>query len=230
MSRARLAHAGNRATRRFGAAVQKPSFWRRFLRLNVGLMAMGLGLAVMLEANVGLGPWAVFHEGVAEVTGISFGRALQIVGVVVLSLSWWWTGERPGPGTFLNMLVVGPWVDLFVAQPWLPTAGSYAWGVPQFVVGASLVGLASGLYITASLGAGPRDGFVLGLSRLLGGSVRRTRGVLEFTVLAVGFLLGGSVGLGTLLFAALIGPVMQASIRLFEPRRPAPAAVAARHG
>ena len=222
MLRAHVARARTRAH----TAVRAPSFWGRVLQFNVGLAAMGLGLALLLQAGIGLGPWAAFHEGIALVTGLSFGRALQLVGVVVLALSWWWTGERPGPGTFLNMLVVGPWVDLFAAQAWLPTAPSLAYGIAQFLAGTVLVGLASGLYITADLGAGPRDGFVLGLSRLTRTSVRRSRSLLEATVLVVGFLLGGSVGLGTILFAVLIGPVMQFGIRLF--RRPTPRSASSR--
>ena len=202
---------------RLRTALATPAFWGRLLRLNVGLMLMGLGLALVLRAGVGLGPWAVFHEGLALVSGLSFGRTLQVVGVVVLGVSWWWTGERPGPGTFVNMAVVGPWVDLFSAQAWLPTASGYGWGVAEFMAGTALIGTASGLYITAQMGAGPRDGFVLGLSRLTRLSVRRTRSLLEAIVLVAGFLLGGAVGLGTVLFALTIGPIMQLALRTFAP-------------
>lgn len=220
MSRAELQAAGIRAR----TAVRAPLFWGRVLQFNLGLMLMGLGLALLLQAGIGLGPWAVFHEGLSLVSGLSFGRILQLVGVAVLGLSWWWTGERPGPGTFVNMLLVGPWVDLFAAQAWLPTAEGVAWGVAQFTAGTAIVGLASGLYITADLGAGPRDGFVLGLSRILRLSIRRSRGLLEFTVLVVGFLLGGAVGAGTVLFALSIGPIMQFAVRLFETGQEATAA------
>ena len=186
---------------------------------------MGLGLAVMLEAGIGVGPWAVFHEGIARVTPLSFGQALMSAGVVIAGLAWWWTSERPGPGTLVNMLLVGPFVDLFRTVGVVPTQEGLALGTAQFLIGAMIVGTASGLYISARFGAGPRDMFVLGLSRLLGGSVRRTRTAVEVVVLIVGVVLGGSVGLGTVLFALVIGPAMQASLRLFAPRRRTAAAV-----
>ncbi len=186
---------------------------------------MGLGLAVMLEAGIGLGPWAVFHEGIARVTPLSFGQALMIVGVVIAALAWWWTSERPGPGTVVNMLLVGPFVDLFRAVGVVPVQDGLTLGTVQFLIGAMIVGISSGLYISARFGAGPRDMFVLGLSRLLGRSVRRTRTAVEVVVLVIGVVLGGSVGLGTVLFALVIGPSMQTSLRLFAPRPPARAAV-----
>lgn len=215
-----------RARHRAAASLGQGDFWRRLAQYLVGLVGMGTGLAVMLEAGIGVGPWAVFHEGVARVTPLTFGQALMAAGVVVLALAWWWTGERPGPGTFFNMLVVGPAVDLVRASGLVPAPDGLALGTSQFLVGVAVTGLGSGMYITARFGAGPRDGFVLGLSRLLNRSVRRTRTLVELVVLAIGFALGGSVGLGTVLFAASIGPAMQAAIRLFETRPlpvPAPA-------
>jgi uncharacterized membrane protein YczE len=185
---------------------------------------MGLGIATMLEAGVGVGPWAVFHDGIARVTPLSFGQALMAVGVVVLGLAWLWTGERPGPGTFVNMAVVGPSVDLFRASGWLPVQEALAPGIVQALIGVAIIGLASGGYITVRFGAGPRDAFVLGLSRLAGWSIRRTRTVVELAVLAIGVALGGSAGLGTLIFAVTIGPSMQTSIRFFRALRPPPLA------
>lgn len=197
----------------------RPSFWGRFLQYQAGVMLLGLGLAVMLEAHVGLGPWGVFHEGLSGVTGLSFGRILQLVGVAVIGIGWWLTGQRPGFGTIVNMLLVGPWVDLFRAQSWLPSTHALLPGVLQFVAGTAVIGLATGLYITAGLGAGPRDGLVLGVARKLEFSIRRARTLLELTVLAAGFLLGGPVGLGTILFAVLVGPAMQLSLWLFGRTR-----------
>lgn len=190
----------------------------RLLQFVLGLVGLGLGIATMLEAGVGVGPWGVFHDGIARVTPLTFGQALMAVGVVVLALAWRWTGERPGPGTFVNMLVVGPSVDLFRASGWLPTPDALLPGVAQALLGVALLGFASGAYISARFGAGPRDAFVLGLARVFGASIRRTRTVLELVVLAVGFLLGGTAGVGTLLFAFTIGPSMQASLRIFGPR------------
>lgn len=199
-------------------AVSKRSFWQRLVRLNLGLAALGLGIAFMLDAGIGLGPWTVFHQGVSLVTGLSFGRALQGVGLVVLLLSVVLTRTRPGLGTALNMLLVGPWVDAFRALPGFPHAHGYVGGIPEFLLGLTLQGLGTGLYIAARFGAGPRDGLVLGLARMLRLSVRLTRTGLELVVLATGWAMGGQVGLGTVLFALGIGPLMQLFLRAFATR------------
>jgi uncharacterized membrane protein YczE len=203
--------------------VASADFWRRLLKLNVGLMVLGLGIALMLDASVGLGPWTVFHQGVSFQTGLSFGRVMQGVGLIVLLLSVVLTRTRPGLGTALNMLFVGPWVDLFRSLAVMPHPPSYGLGVLQFLAGLCLQGLGTGLYIAARMGAGPRDGLVLGLARVSRTSVRATRTVLELLVLASGWLMGGQVGLGTVLFAVGIGPLMQFFLRLFGTRRRLPA-------
>lgn len=196
-------------------------FWRRLVQLQLGLLTFGVGISLMLEAEIGLDPWSSFHQGVATQSGLSFGRVTQSVGLLLIVVAWLAFRERPGLGTVFNMAVIGPWIDLFRAQPWFPVAAGTGWGVAQFLVGMGLVGFASGLYIGARLGAGPRDAFVLGLSRRLGRSIRLTRVGLELLVLGVGFWLGGGVGLGTILFALGMGPLMQASLRLFGYLRPA---------
>lgn len=190
-----------------------------------GVTGLGLGLAILLEAGIGLGPWGVFHDGIARVTPLTFGQALMGVGVVVLTVAWLWAGERPGPGSFANMLIVGPAVDLFRATGWIPVQDGLAAGFVQALIGVMVLGLASGMYITTRFGAGPRDSFVLGLARLFGGSIRRTRTIIELVVLVIGIALGGTFGLGTLLFALSIGPSMQTSMRFFRRLRPVPQAV-----
>ncbi len=191
-------------------------FWRRLVQLNLGLAGLALGIALVLTANIGLGPWPVFHEGVSLRSGLSFGRVMQLTGLLVIVLGYLLSGIKPGLGTLLNMVLVGLWVDLFTAQGWFPVANELLWGTAQCLLGIVLVGLSSGLYITAGFGAGPRDGLVLGLSRTLKLSVRKVRALLELSVLVTGFLLGGSVGLGTVLFALFIGPLMQFALRLFK--------------
>ncbi len=198
-------------------SLSRVDFWQRLAQLNIGLMLLGLGIAVMLEADIGNGPWTVFHQGAALITGLSIGRMMQIAGLVVLGLSVLLARTRPGLGTVLNMLLVGPWVDLFRSLGAFPRATEWWWGVPQFVLGTALAGLATGLYITARLGEGPRDGFVLGLARVLHVGVRTARTGLEALVLLSGWLMGGSVGLGTIIFALGIGPLMQFFLRRFEP-------------
>lgn len=204
-----------RILRNVAKPLVRASFWGRLLQYQAGLAFLGLGIAMMLAAGVGLGPWGVFHEGLSTVSGLTFGRILQLVGIFVIGIAWTLTGQRPGAGTVMNMLLVGPWVDMFGALGFLPRPEALAPSLAELVGGTVLVGFASGMYISARFGAGPRDGLVLGLSRVLRWSVRRTRTGLEVLVLGLGFLLGGPVGVGTVVFAVLVGPSMQASIRLF---------------
>lgn len=189
----------------------------RFAHLNVGLMLFGLSVALMVTAHVGLGPWDVFHQGLALRTPITIGQAMVLAGLVLLVVSALAAKVRPGLGTILNMALIGPWVDLFLGLPRFPVGDGAAWGWTLFASGLILNGLATGLYITAGLGAGPRDGFALALAGLLRTSVRRARTLVEAIVLATGWLLGGTVGLGTLAFAIAIGPLMQAGLRVMRP-------------
>lgn len=191
-------------------------FWGQLLHLNIGLALLGLGIAVMLKAQLGVAPWPVFHEGVNLHTPLSFGQITQLTGLLMVLISYLVFKLRPGFGTICNMLLVGPWADFFRAQAWLAPADSVWLRLLQCLIGVALSGAATGLYISARLGAGPRDAFLLGLAKQFKMSVRRTRFVIEMSVLAIGFALGGPVGLGTLLFALLIGPMMQSSLRLFE--------------
>jgi uncharacterized membrane protein YczE len=169
----------------------------------------------MLRAELGVDPWSVLHEGLALRTGLTFGQANQIVGLSVLGVAYLVLGARLGIGTVSNMLFIGPWVDLL--RPLLPAAG----GDPvvaagEFVASLLVLALASGMYLSARLGAGPRDSFLLGLSQGTGWSVRRVRVTIELSVLGLGALLGGPVGLGTVGFALAMGPLMQMSLRLFR--------------
>lgn len=188
-------------------------------------MLFGLAISLLLRANIGLDPWSVLHEGLSEGTGLAFGQTTQLVGLGLIAFNFAVLKLRPGVGSVLNMLLIGPWIDLFGRLP-LPEVppGAWAAGVALFVGGIALLGLASGLYITARFGAGPRDDLVLGSALRLRRSVRVTRGGIELTVLAAGFLAGGSVGLGTVLFALLVGPTMQFFLKVFrydhEPEPP----------
>jgi uncharacterized membrane protein YczE len=177
-------------------------FVTRLWRLLVGLLAFGFGIALMVHADLGLGPWDVLHQGLSERTGIPIGTVGILVGVLVLLL-WIPIRERPGIGTVLNVIVIGVVIDLTLLV--LDTPDSTALRIVYMVVGTFLFGPGSGLYIGAGLGPGPRDGLMTGLARR-GISVRVVRTGIELTVLALGWLLGGSVGVGTVLFALTIGP------------------------
>lgn len=180
----------------------------------MGLALYGLSIALMLQSHVGLGPWDAFHQGLARHVPLSIGTVIVLTGLALLLVTGLLGRMRPGLGTLLNMLLIGPWVDLFLAWPVVPEGQGWADGALLFALGLGLNGLATGLYITAGLGAGPRDGFALTVAQRLGLRVRSARTGIEAGVLASGWLLGGTVGLGTLAFALAVGPLMQWGLRV----------------
>jgi uncharacterized membrane protein YczE len=185
---------------------------RRVAQLLVGLVLYGVSLALVLRAGLGLAPWDVLHQGLAGITGASVGQMVIAISFVVL-LAWIPIRERPGIGTLANAVLVGVFVDLTLgvvgdADGWAARGG-------LLVSGVLLNGLATALYIGASLGPGPRDGLMTGLVRRSGRSVRVVRTGIEVGVLSLGWLLGGTVGVGTLLYALAIGPIAHALLPLF---------------
>ncbi len=192
---------------------------KRLLVLNLGLMLMGLATALMLAARLGVSPWAVFHEGLGLSLGISHGRAAQVVGLVILTAATLWLRQRPGVGTVLNMLLVGVWIDLFRTQPWLLAPESLSARALQLVAAVVLYGFATALYLAADLGAGPRDGLMLGAARSLRAPIGTVRSTMEVAALAGGWALGGPVGVGTVLFAVSVGPLIQWFLRVLRDQR-----------
>ncbi len=188
---------------------------RRLTQLFVGLALYGVSLAFVLRAGLGLAPWDVLHQGLAEHLDATVGQMVIAVSFVVLLL-WIPLRERPGFGTFANAVLVGVFVDLTLLV--LDPAQAWPARVLLLLGGVLLNGLATALYIGASLGPGPRDGLMTGVVRRTGRSVRLVRTVIEVTVLVVGFLLGGTVGVGTLLYAFAIGPVAHALLPLLTIR------------
>ena len=179
----------------------------------------------MLEARIGLDPWSAFHDVLSQRTGLSFGRISQIIGLTLIVFSRLALEVRPGVATVLNMLTVGPWIDLLRPYLGLVEPGLGIPGVLQFVAGIAVLGVATAVYIGARMGAGPRDGLVLGIATRLEKSVRASRISVEVCVLLTAAVLGGSIGLGTVLFALLMGPTMQTSLRFFHVSSdPSPAA------
>ena len=185
---------------------------RRLIQLYTGLALYGASSALLVEAGLGLEPWGVLHQGLAELTGLTIGVVSIIVGAVVLLL-WIPLRQRPGLGTVSNVFVVGVAMDATLAV--VPETHTMAVRIALLVAGIVLNGVATGLYIAARFGPGPRDGLMTGLHRRTGRSVRLMRTVVEVTVLATGFALGGTVGVGTLLYALSIGPLAQLFLRLF---------------
>jgi uncharacterized membrane protein YczE len=185
----------------------------RLPALVLGLIVFGTGVAMMAAAGVGLGPWEAFHQGISRLTGIPLGTVSILLGLPILAL-WIPIGQRPGIGTFLNVLLIGSSTN--VALSLLPHPTELPLQVAQMALGVVTIGIGSGLYLGVDLGPGPRDGLMTGLHAKYGWSIRRARTIVELTVLTLGFLLGGTVGLGTVAFAFGIGPVVQWSLGIFD--------------
>lgn len=181
-----------------------PGPWPRLPRLLIGLVLFGAGIALMVRSDLGLSPWDVLHQGVAGRTTLTIGTVSVLTSFVVLLL-WVPLRERPGIGTLLNALVIGPVVDLTL---WLvPPIDPLTARIALMLAGPVLVAVGSGYYIGAGLGPGPRDGVMTGLARR-GLPVGPVRGGIELTVLALGWFLGGTVGIGTVVFTLGIGPLV----------------------
>ncbi|MGA5795887.1 YczE/YyaS/YitT family protein [Streptomyces cellulosae] len=185
---------------------------RRLFQLYAGLALYGASSALLVRSGLGLEPWNVLHQGLSERTGLSIGVVLTALGALILLL-WIPLRQRPGLGTVSNVLVIGAAMDATLAV--VPDAHNMAVRVALMVSGIVLNGAATGLYIAARLGPGPRDGLMTGLNRRTGVSVRLVRTAIEITVVVTGFLLGGTVGVGTLLYAVAIGPFAQLFLRVF---------------
>jgi uncharacterized membrane protein YczE len=201
--------------------LRAPRLGRRVTQLIAGLVLYGISLAMMVRSYLGLDPWDVFHDGVARWLPLSFGAVVIVTGVLVLLL-WVPLRQMPGLGTVANAVVVGLASDATLAV--LARPDSLAGRSALLVTGIVLNAIAGAMYIGAQLGPGPRDGLMTGLIRRTGWSVRKVRTTLELSVLAVGFLLGGTVGLGTAVYALSIGPLLQLFMPLFVVplTRPAP--------
>jgi uncharacterized membrane protein YczE len=181
--------------------------------LLLGLVLFGIGIAMMAQAGMGLGPWEVFHQGIARMTGLQLGTVSILLGIPIL-LAWYPLGERPGVGTVVNIVLVGTSTN--VALGVIPAVAGQPQQLLLMLAGVVTIAIGSGLYLAADLGPGPRDGLMTGLHFRFGWSIRRSRTAVEVSVLILGFLLGGTVGLGTVVFALGIGPMVQVALRVFD--------------
>ncbi|MCX6503140.1 MAG: hypothetical protein NT132_12175 [Microbacterium sp.] len=192
---------------------------RRILQLLAGLPLYGIGCALTVVAGLGVDPWTVLAQGVARQTGIGIGWVVNGIGLVVMLL-WIPLRQRPGIGTLANILLVGTSMQ---AALWvLPSVDGFVLRLLVLLAGIVCVAIASGLYIGARFGAGPRDGLMTGTTSRFGWPTWVARATVELTVLLAGWLLGGDVGIGTVLFAALIGPLVHLSLPVLDTRRTAP--------
>ena len=181
-------------------------------RLLLGLYLVGLGLAMMIHTGLGVPPWDVLSQGVQVQTGWSFGFSAIVISAIVLLL-WIPIKQQPGIGTVINAIMIGPFADL--NEPLMPELDGWLANLLWMVLGLLAVALGAGLYISANLGAGPRDGLMVGLTRVSGWPFWIIRTIGESLVLLTGWLLGGTVGIGTALFAVAIGYLMQMSMKMF---------------
>lgn len=199
-----IANLGPRAQLRAGRLTE------RLLRLLLGLCLYGVSIALLIEGALGASPWDVFHLGASLHVPLSFGTVMIVAALAVL-LAWIPLRQMPGLGTVANTLLLGPFADASLAlidtPAGLPLRSAYLLG------GVVLCAFATALYVGAQLGPGPRDGLMTGLARRTGWSIRRVRTAIELTVLAMGVLLGGTVGVGTIVFALGVGPVTQFFLR-----------------
>ncbi|MFB7780453.1 YitT family protein [Streptomyces bauhiniae] len=200
---------------------------RRLFQLYAGLALYGASSALLVRSGLGLEPWNVLHQGLAARTGLSMGVVLTLLGAALLLL-WIPLRQRPGLGTVSNVLVIGFAMDATLSV--LPPVHGLAARIALMVSGIVLNGAATGLYIAADFGPGPRDGLMTGLHRRTGRSIRLIRTCVEVTVVTTGFALGGTVGVGTVLYALAIGPLAQFFLRVFALRpAPVPSRVVAAH-
>ncbi len=201
-------------------------FWARFTQLQIGLFLYGLSQALLVRSRLGLDPWDVFHQGLSRQTGLAIGTWTILVGAAVLLL-WIPLRQRPGLGTICNVLFIGLWMNAVLEVITFQHGAAVRWGF--LLSGIALCGIATGLYIGAAMGPGPRDGLMVGIAKR-GHSIRVVRTAIKLTVLVIGFLLGGTVGIGTALFAIAIGPIAHVTIPAFargpvlREREPSPAA------
>jgi uncharacterized membrane protein YczE len=170
--------------------------------LIFGLILFGIGEALLVTASIGVSPWFVLHQGLAFKTGYTIGITTFIVSIVVLLL-WFPLKQKPGIGTILNAILISVVIDLSLFI--LPYPKEFLFQFLQVIIGILIIGIGSGYYLIANLGPGPRDGLMVGLSKQTNQSIAFVRTILELSVVGIGFLLGGIVGIGTIIYAICIG-------------------------
>ncbi|WP_242865727.1 hypothetical protein [Desulfosporosinus sp. HMP52] len=188
---------------------------QRIIRLFLGLFLFAVGIVLTINANLGLAPWDVFHQGIVHLTGITMGQASIGVGIILVIINAA-LGERVGWGSLGNMLFIGLFMDLIMLNYLIPIANDLVSGLIMMFLGMFIVGVASYFYIGAGLGSGPRDGLMIALTKKTNRSVRFVRNSIEISALIVGYLLGGFVGVGTLIMSVVLGYIIQFIFKLFR--------------
>lgn len=181
---------------------------KRLFRLFMGIFLYAVGIVLSVQANIGVAPWDAFHQGLAGITSMTFGQASIVVGLVILIINYT-MDIKIGFGTIVNAVGIGYIIDIFMYNDIIPVSTNPIISVLMIIGGMFLIAFASYFYIGAGLGAGPRDGLMVGLVKKTNKRVGVVRSSIELTVLLIGFILGGQIGIGTLLLAIGIGPIMQ---------------------
>lgn len=191
----------------------KSSFAYRFLKLMLGLFIYGIGVALAVRAGIGLAPWDVLAQGISLQTHLTFGLSTVVVSILVL-ITWIPLRVKPGLGSVMNALTIGLFADW--ALSWLPRPDFYLGQLAMFLAGMAVISFATGMYISVGMGKGPRDGLNVGLAKATNKPFWMARTLVEISVVTIGFLLGGQVREGTVIFAVLIGYMNQLGLRLFK--------------
>ena len=187
----------------------------KLLRLFIGYFLYGLGIVLTINANQGLAPWSVLHQGLTIQFHITMGVATQLVGLVILVLDFIF-GERLGWGTIGNVIFIGTFIDLIMLNNWIPISQSILVSYGMMLAGVVVMALATYSYLSAQLGAGPRDGLMIAMTKRINLSVGWIRNIIEVVVLIAGYFMGGSVGFGTLVMAVLFSRFIQLVFKLFK--------------
>lgn len=202
----------------YNSRMFKPIRWNTFIRdfvvIQIGFVLFGLAITLLIQANLGTGPWVILQVALSDFIGFSVGTMIAVMGFLIL-VAVLLLKVPIGWGTLGNILFIGPWVDLWLE--FVPSVSDrLLLQIIMLVAAAPVMGIASAIYIGVNAGAGPRDSLMLGVERVSGWSLRVARGVIEITVATIGWLLGGPIGVGTIIFALLIGPSVQWAFKLFK--------------
>ena len=193
----------------------KQSYLSRISKLILGIFLCSLGCVIIINAQIGYAPWDVFHVGVAKTANISIGIVSIITGIFISFLVFF-LGEKLGFGTILNMVLIGSFLDIIFSINVVPLARSFTWSILMLIIGLIMLALGSYFYISSGLGAGPRDSLMVALTRKTGLPIGLCRGMIEVTVVTIGWKLGGMFGVGTLVVAFTIGFWIQVTFKVFQ--------------
>lgn len=187
----------------------------KVIQLFIGLFLYAVGIVLTINANLGVAPWDIFHQGISNLIGITFGQASILAGFAVVLINYF-LSEKIGYATIANMIAIGIFIDIIMVYNLIPISNNFLSGFFMIIVGMIVIAFATYFYIKAGLGTGPRDGLMVGLKRKTNFSIGVIRSGIEITVLIIGVILGGQIGIGTLMIALLIGPIIEITFKIIN--------------